>query len=170
MENTLLAIFGFLLFGGLIFGIGLGIYYKLKDNVITPAKKAKKNKAIADFKFDDFINTVSSLYPSAQRTTSNEELIIFTEKISNGIDKIGEFKYSIEDKISLGENSVGTIKIHDYIISVSFKIRPNAELSYSSEPINTIDMAFCKSRLEGLKQQLTEAQLFKDALDVNRIK
>lgn len=167
--DTLMGILGFLVFVGLFFGIGLGIYYMFKDNIIEPKKKKEKNQVIADFKFNLFIEAVSSLFPSSKRIVGDESEIIFNEKISNGIEDIGSFIYSIKDDIQTTQNSVGTVKLHNYIILVGFKIKPDIKYSLESDSVNILNVEYCKETLHFLKTKLLHTQLYIDAIDVNKI-
>lgn len=169
-DDTIAILVASAFFGLLFLGIGLGIYYKVKDNFIDPKKKAKRNKTIADFKFNDFIEAITKLYPLAKRETNNEIELVFNDKISNGIEEIGHFIYYIKDNIVTTKNSVGTVKLHNYIISVGFSIKPNASFSLESDNINTLNIEYCIDTLHYLKTKVMQTQLYIDAIDVNKIK
>lgn len=167
MDDLLGILVGVVFFGG----IGLGIYYHYVDNYETPKKEQNYNKDLSLFKYQAFINAINRLYPKATDIFHSEFETRYKENISNGIDNVGYFLYSIIDEVRYSSNSVGQVKIHNYSIVVEciFTRKVNLKFLRKSNEFDQLEIEHCAQLLKSLKDIILQSRGYIDAIEVNKI-
>jgi hypothetical protein len=153
-----------------IIGTTSGIVKAFKETFIQPKQEAKRNNRISEFKYQNFITAITSFFPNSYKVQGTENIIVYREKISNGVDNIGCFQYAVVDEMTYTENSVGKVKKHKYTITVSCFVKPSVDLLFSSAPKESLEVDECADIVLKLKSEVTNNQSYLDAIEINRIK
>ncbi len=144
----------------------MGIYYSINDKFIKTSKESK----LSNYKYNEFVSALSDLQLKTKKTYGDEYKVIYTENISNGIENIGCFKYSVVDEIKIERNSVGEVKIHNYTFKILCQINPNINIQLKSECYKSFNIELCKKEIMGLKTQVTSSKLYTDAIEIHKLK
>lgn len=163
-------ILGFLIIAFFIVVIIAGIYLKIKEEILDPIAEGKKNKALYEFKYQDFISAVKQIAEKAIVKNGSEDIVEMEEEINNGIEKIGSFIYCVQDKYATKKNSVGVVKIHNYQISVSCNISKSIKISQDGIAFPELTQDYCLNDVRELKKSILLQQRYKDAMEVYKIK
>lgn len=152
-EATLIIVF--LLF---VVPIGLWVYNHF-------VSEPQKNIKIALYKFDTFKSALSGYDISDRPVNGSENILTYREKITNGVEVIGCFDYSIHDFIQLTET-----KKHNYYFSVRIEFKDLVINEKSSGYFKTYTSELCRNEISVLRKRITNNKNFKDKTKLFQIK
>lgn len=112
-----------------------------------------RNKKIADFKYDKFKRAIWSFEFTTKVCKANEDCIVFRQILTNGVDKIGFFDYSINDYTEKFFTPEGIIKVHRFYFNVYCKIDEYTK-SERSPYVTSFDEAYCRETILNLKDKI----------------
>lgn len=154
----------------LVVGAIAGIYYSIKEKFIDPVNKRKKDEQVAGFKFAEFIQAIQAVVPTHKVMVADELKYSVRETITNGVDPIGHFDYTIEDQIKFASNDVGKVKMHSYTVIVSCTLKPNVFIETKSQPYDIPSNLLNRAMLAVQKEDIMSKQQYKNAIAVNQIR
>lgn len=155
MENLIILLF----WGLIIFFIGKWV---LKTYFTGP----QKDKQIGLYKFDEFKIAMSSYQIDSTPIKGSENFLTFREHISNGVDKIGNIDYSINDYIQI----INSEKIHNYYFTVEVKLKELSLTEKSDGYLKSADISTCKTQISLLRNKITSSDRYQKILKLNQLR
>lgn len=144
--------------------VGIGLLLLIGIIVVISYNRSQKGKRVALYKFDVFKESLSE-YNLMPEIAGDESFLRLRENITNGVETIGHFEYSIHDHfLIVGE------KRHNYFFLVNVKLKGCELVERSREYFESYTTELCKIEIATLKKLITDNEEYKRAYNLNQLK
>lgn len=145
---------------------GLIIFFVGKWVIKTYFTEPQKDKRIGLYKFDEFKIALNSYKIDSTPIKGSENFLTFREHISNGVENIGYFDYSINDYIQF----TGSEKIHNYYFTIEVKLKELRLTEKSNGYFKSVDIDTCKNEISELRNKITNSESYQRTLKLHQLR
>ena len=149
----------FIVFLFVVVPIGIWVY---KNTILETQKSIK----IAKYKFDAFKDALAVYNIIEIPRDGSENFITFREKVTNGVETIGIFDYSVHDYIEFSS----TEKKHNYYFSINLELKDLELYEKSTEYYKNITTEICQKEIAILRKRITDTSSYKNKIQFLKLK